>query len=230
MNQTTPLLELQNVCKVYKTAGEEFFAVSHINLQIFQGELISIIGPSGSGKSTLMHLIGILDNPSEGKIFLNGENIANLKERQLAKIRNKTIGFIFQSFNLLQRTSSFANVELPMLYANVKPNDRKKIVLEKLESVGLSDKIKNKPNQLSGGQQQRVAIARALVNNPAIILADEPTGNLDSRSGDEVMKILKKLNKEGHTIVIVTHDEQVAKEAERIVQIKDGQILSDTKN
>lgn len=225
-----PLLELQDVSKIYKLGGEELYAVSHVNLKINKGEFISIVGPSGSGKSTLMHIVGILDNPTSGRVILEGKDIAGLKEKALAKIRNKKIGFIFQSFNLLQRTSAITNVELPMIYSRIHPLERHRIANEKLEEVGLKDKIHNKPNQLSGGQQQRVAIARALVNNPSIILADEPTGNLDSKSGDEIMKILEDLHEKGHTVIIVTHDEELAAEADRIIQIKDGKIVKDSVN
>lgn len=221
------ILELQNVSKIYKLGEETLYAVNNVNLQIKKGEFISIVGPSGSGKSTLMHLIGILDTPTSGKIIIDNQNVALLKEKQLAKIRNKKIGFIFQSFNLLQRTTALSNVELPMIYAGIKSNLRQQIAKQKLNDVGLGQKLKNKPNQLSGGQQQRVAIARALVNNPDIILADEPTGNLDSKSGKEIMEILKNLIVKGHTVIIVTHDEDLAREAKRIIQIKDGRIVND---
>ncbi len=221
------ILELRDVCKIYKIGTEELYAVNHVNLSISQGEFISIVGPSGSGKSTLMHLIGILDTPSRGEIVLEGKNVARLKEKELAKIRNKKIGFIFQAFNLLRRTSSLSNVELPLVYSGMKASLRKQIAKQKLNDVGLSDKMNNWPNQLSGGQQQRVAIARALVNNPAIILADEPTGNLDSRSGSEILKTLEELHEKGHTIIIVTHDEDIARQADRIIQIKDGQVVND---
>lgn len=224
------LLKLHDISKVYKMGGETLYAVDHVNLLIKQGEFISIVGPSGSGKSTLMHLIGILDNPSDGEIMLEGRSVARLKEKELAKIRNKKIGFIFQAFNLLQRTTAITNVELPMVYAGIKPSLRHQIARQKLNDVGLADKINNWPNQLSGGQQQRVAIARALVNDPAIILADEPTGNLDSKSGTEVMRILKELHDKGHTVIIVTHDEELAREADRIIQIKDGKIVNDFVN
>ncbi len=221
------ILELQNVSKIYKLGEETLYAVNNVNLQIKKGEFISIVGPSGSGKSTLMHLIGILDTPTSGKIIIDNQNVALLKEKQLAKIRNKKIGFIFQSFNLLQRTTALSNVELPMIYAGIKSNLRQQIAKQKLNDVGLGQKLKNKPNQLSGGQQQRVAIARALVNNPDIILADEPTGNLDSKSGKEIMEILENLVTKGHTVIIVTHDEELAREAKRIIQIKDGRIVND---
>lgn len=224
---TEPLLELRDISKVYRMGGDELYAVNHVSVKIAGGEFISIVGPSGSGKSTLMHLVGILDNPSSGEILLEGKNVARLKEKELAKIRNKKIGFIFQAFNLLQRTTSLTNVELPMIYAGIKSSLRHQIARQKLIDVGLSDKMNNWPSQLSGGQQQRVAIARALVNNPAIILADEPTGNLDSKSGVEVMRILEELHEKGHTVIIVTHDEILAKEADRIIQIKDGKIVND---
>ncbi len=226
----SPILELHDVCKIYKIGTEELYAVNHVDLSISQGEFISIVGPSGSGKSTLMHLIGILDTPSRGEIILEGKNVARLKEKQLAKIRNKKIGFIFQAFNLLRRTSSLSNVELPLVYAGIKASLRRQIAKQKLNDVGLSDKINNWPNQLSGGQQQRVAIARALVNNPAIILADEPTGNLDSKSGSEILKTLEELHEKGHTIIIVTHDDDIARQADRIIQIKDGQVVNDFQN
>jgi putative ABC transport system ATP-binding protein len=187
---------------------------------------MSITGPSGSGKSTLMHIIGLLDNPTSGEVILNGRNIAKLKEHQLAQIRNITLGFVFQQFNLLAKTSSLDNVMLPLLYSDVPKKDRPNIALELLQKVNLSDKMTNTPAQLSGGQQQRVAIARALVNNPQIILADEPTGNLDSKSGVEIMKLFHELNeKEGRTIVFVTHDMDLAKQANRTIIIKDGKIL-----
>jgi putative ABC transport system ATP-binding protein len=225
-----PLLELQDICKIYRLGGEELYAVNHVNLIIFPGEFISIVGPSGSGKSTLMHIVGILDNPTTGKVILEDKDVARLKEKELAKIRNKKIGFIFQSFNLLQKTPAISNVELPLIYSGVGISKRREVAKQKLIEVGLEDKMFNKPNQLSGGQQQRVAIARALVNNPAIILADEPTGNLDSRSGVEIMKILENLHEKGHTVIIVTHDEDLAREADRIIQIKDGKIVKDYQN
>lgn len=230
MNNPQTILELIDVSKIYKMGGEELYAVNHINLKIHEGEFISIVGPSGSGKSTLMHLIGILDNPSKGEIIVEGKDIARLKEKQLAKIRNAKIGFIFQAFNLLRKTSALSNVELPLIYAKIKSKERKQIAMQKLKEVGLSDKISNIPSQLSGGQQQRVAIARALVNDPSIILADEPTGNLDSKSGAEIMQILKDLNSKGHTIVIVTHDKNVASQAKRIIEINDGKITRDYSN
>lgn len=225
-NNKNIILELKNITKTYTTGTNSFNALDNVSLKIHEGEFISITGPSGSGKSTLMHIIGLLDNPTSGEVNLNGRNIAKLKEHQLAQIRNVTLGFVFQQFNLLAKTSSLDNVMLPLLYSDVPKKNRQNIALKLLEKVNLTDKITNTPAQLSGGQQQRVAIARALVNNPQIILADEPTGNLDSKSGAEIMKLFHELNeKEGRTIVIVTHDMDLAKQANRTIIIKDGKIL-----
>ncbi len=225
-NNRNIILELKNITKTYTTGTNSFNALDGINLKIYEGEFISITGPSGSGKSTLMHIIGLLDNPTSGEVNLNGRNIAKLKEHQLAQIRNVTLGFVFQQFNLLAKTSSLENVLLPLLYSDVPKRDRQKIGLDLLAKVGLQDKTNNTPAQLSGGQQQRVAIARAISTKPAIILADEPTGNLDSKSGEDVMKFFHQLNeKEGRTIVFVTHDMDLAKEANRTIIIKDGKIL-----
>lgn len=219
------VLELKNIVKSYNTGGTTFTALNNISLKIYEGEFVSITGPSGSGKSTLMHIIGLLDNPTSGEVLLGDRNISKLKEEQLAQIRNVTLGFVFQQFNLLAKTSSLENVLLPLLYSDVPKKLRNQMGLDMLTKVGLADKAPNTPAQLSGGQQQRVAIARALINNPKIILADEPTGNLDSKSGIEVMKFFHKLNKEeGRTIVFVTHDMDLAKEANRTIIIKDGQI------
>ena len=225
-NKQNIVLELKNITKTYITGINSFNALDNVSLKIHEGEFMSITGPSGSGKSTLMHIIGLLDNPTSGEVILNGRNIAKLKEHQLAQIRNITLGFVFQQFNLLAKTSSLDNVMLPLLYSDVPKKDRPNIALELLQKVNLSDKMTNTPAQLSGGQQQRVAIARALVNNPQIILADEPTGNLDSKSGVEIMKLFHELNeKEGRTIVFVTHDMDLAKQANRTIIIKDGKIL-----
>lgn len=225
-NKQNVILELKNITKTYVTGTNFFNALNQVSLKIHEGEFISITGPSGSGKSTLMHIIGLLDNPTSGEVILNGRNIAKLKEHQLAQVRNVTLGFVFQQFNLLAKTSSLDNVMLPLLYSDVPKKNRQDIALELLKKVGLIEKISNTPAQLSGGQQQRVAIARALVNNPKIILADEPTGNLDSKSGIEIMKLFHELNeKEGRTIVFVTHDMDLAKQANRTVIIKDGKIL-----
>jgi len=225
-NNSKVILELKNITKKYTTGTNHFTALDNVSLKIHEGEFVSITGPSGSGKSTLMHIVGLLDNPTSGEVLLNGRDISKLKEHQLAQIRNITLGFVFQQFNLLAKTSSLENVLLPLLYSDVPKRDRQKIGLDLLAKVGLQDKTNNTPAQLSGGQQQRVAIARALVNNPKIILADEPTGNLDSKSGEDVMKFFHQLNeKEGRTIVFVTHDMDLAKEANRTIIIKDGKIL-----
>ncbi|MFA5749729.1 MAG: ABC transporter ATP-binding protein [Candidatus Shapirobacteria bacterium] len=225
-NSSKTILELKNISKSYCSNDNLFYALKDVSLKINQGEFISITGPSGSGKSTLMHIIGLLDNPTSGQILLNGQDISNLKEHQLAQIRNVTLGFVFQQFNLLPKTSTLENVLLPLLYSDVPKKLRQQMAIEMLIKVNLQDKLPNTPAQLSGGQQQRVAIARALINNPQIVLADEPTGNLDSKSGIEIMKFLHQLNKEeGRTIVFVTHDMDLAKQANRTIIIKDGKIL-----
>lgn len=221
---TIPVLELKNIVKSYTLGGNSFNALNDISLSIYQGEFVSITGPSGSGKSTLMHIIGLLDNPTTGQILLDGHDISKFKETALAKTRNVTLGFVFQQFNLLAKTSASENVALPLLYSDTPKSDRHKLAMEMLTKVGLESKAPNTPAQLSGGQQQRVAIARALVNNPKIILADEPTGNLDSKSGAEIIKLFHQLHQEGRTIVLVTHDMELAKQAERIIIIRDGKI------
>lgn len=224
-NNSKVILELRNVVKTYNSGNTQFNALDGVSLQIKEGEFVSITGPSGSGKSTLMHIIGLLDNPTSGEVLLEGRDISKLNERQLAQIRNVTLGFVFQQFNLLAKTSSLENAMLPLLYSDMAKSKREPVATEMLTKVGLQDKLKNTPAQLSGGQQQRVAIARALVNDPKIILADEPTGNLDSKSGKDVMELFHKLNEvEGRTIVLVTHDMDLAQEANRIIIIKDGKV------
>jgi len=221
------VLELKNIVKTYRSGNTSFNALDGVNVQIREGEFVSITGPSGSGKSTLMHIVGLLDQPTSGEVLLEGRDISKLKEHQMAQIRNVTLGFVFQQFNLLPKTSALENVLLPLLYSDVDKSLHKEKGVEMLTKVGLEDKLKNTPAQLSGGQQQRVAIARALINDPKIILADEPTGNLDSKSGKDVMEFFHYLNeKEGRTIVFVTHDMELADQANRKVIIRDGKISS----
>jgi putative ABC transport system ATP-binding protein len=224
------ILRITNISKEYRMDGVVFRALSDVSLTIRKVEFVAIMGPSGSGKSTLMHIIGCLDKPTAGSVFIEEHKISMASEKELATIRNTHIGFVFQQFNLLRRTTALANVELPLVYAKVLAKERKQRAKDMLTEVGLADKLENFPSQLSGGQQQRVAIARALVTNPTIVLADEPTGNLDSKSGAEIMKLLEELNRNGRTIVIVTHDENIARHAKRIVRIADGAILSDKKS
>lgn len=227
-NGTTPVLSLTRVGKTYDLGGDTLQILQDISLTIYPKELVAIVGPSGSGKSTLMHIMGLLDRQSTGTVMLNGHDVSKLSEVEAARLRNKYIGFIFQQFNLLSRTSALENVLLPTLY-NQDTTNKTAYAIKLLTDLGLAERLKNYPNQLSGGQQQRVAIARALVNDPSVIFADEPTGNLDSKSGHEVVEILKKLNQEGRTIVIVTHDLELAKMAHRTIHIFDGKITSDTR-
>jgi putative ABC transport system ATP-binding protein len=209
--------------------AETVHALRGVSLTIARGEYVAIMGPSGSGKSTLMNLVGCLDTPTGGTYELNGQQVSEMDDNQLAEIRNREIGFIFQTFNLLPRSDALRNVELPLVYAGVKAGERRKIALDRLASVGLADRVHHKPNELSGGQRQRVAVARALVNNPAILLADEPTGNLDSKTGVEILGLFEELSQKGNTIIVVTHEEAVARHARRIIRIRDGGVASDEK-
>ena len=216
------ILNMKNICKSYYMGEEELEVLHNVNLSIHSGEFLSILGPSGSGKSTMMNIIGCLDVPTSGKYFLSGNDIDELDEFDLAKVRNREIGFVFQSFQLLPRMTALQNVELPLIYSGLPSSQRKKRAKEILERIGLSDKIQNLPNQLSGGQQQRVAIARALVTQPTILLADEPTGALDQKTGAQVMGLFEELNSDGRTIIMITHDINIARHAKRVVNILDG--------
>jgi putative ABC transport system ATP-binding protein len=222
------LIDIKNLKKNYIMGEIEVPALRDVDIQIGKNEFVAIMGPSGSGKSTLMNILGCLDTPTEGKYFFDDVDVSGLDDDELSMIRNKKIGFVFQSFNLLPKMSAQHNVELPLMYSGVNKEERKQLALKALDRVGLSDRVDHKPTELSGGQRQRVAIARALVTSPGIILADEPTGALDSKSGAEVMGILDELHKEGNTIILITHEKEIAEHANRIIFVKDGQIHSDT--
>ncbi len=221
------LINIENISKVYKVGTEEVHAIRDISVKIEKNEYVAIMGPSGSGKSTLMNMIGCLDSPTSGLYELNDQNVSQMSDNQLARVRNKEIGFVFQTFNLLPRSDALHNVELPLIYAGVSRHERRERAKEALIKVGLGDRIHHKPNELSGGQRQRVAVARALVTNPSIILADEPTGNLDSKTGDEIMILFNEIHQQGNTIILVTHEEYIAEHAKRIVRIKDGLVEKD---
>ncbi len=221
------LIFLQNIARRYQMGTETIHALRDVSLTIDRGEYVAIMGPSGSGKSTLMNLLGCLDTPTSGQFTLNGNNVGEMDDNSLAEIRNREIGFVFQSFNLLARSSALHNVELPMIYAGVPPAERHERALVALANVGLADRIHHKPNELSGGQRQRVAVARALVNRPSILLADEPTGNLDSKTGVEILALFEELSRQGNTIIVVTHEEEVAQHSRRIIRIRDGLIAAD---
>jgi putative ABC transport system ATP-binding protein len=223
----TPVIELQNIKRYFKIGDVEVQALRGVDLTINKGEYVALMGPSGSGKSTLMNILGCLDTPSAGKYLLNNNDVSQMDDDELAEIRNKEIGFVFQTFNLLARSTALDNVALPLVYAGYSRSDRNERALKTLASVGLADRTDHKPNELSGGQRQRVAIARALINNPSIILADEPTGNLDTKTSYEIMELMEKIHEQGNTVIIVTHEEDIARRAHRIVRLRDGVIESD---
>ena len=221
------LIHIENMKKIYNPGENEVRALDGIDLDIEKGDLVAIVGHSGSGKSTLMNMLGCLDTPTSGKYVLDGQDGARMTDNQLADVRNKEIGFIFQGFNLISNLDAVGNVELPLVYRGVSKNERKQLAMEALKSVGLEDRMKHKPNEMSGGQQQRVAVARAVAAKPPIILADEPTGNLDTKSTQEIMEILKELHRSGRTVIIITHDEEIASQAHRVIRILDGRIEED---
>ncbi len=221
------LIHIENMKKIYNPGENEVRALDGIDLDIEKGDLVAIVGHSGSGKSTLMNMLGCLDTPTSGKYVLDGQDVASMTDNQLADVQNKEIGFIFQGFNLISNLDAVGNVELPLVYRGVSKNERKQLAMEALKSVGLEDRMKHKPNEMSGGQQQRVAVARAVAAKPPIILADEPTGNLDTKSTQEIMEILKELHRSGRTVIIITHDEEIASQAHRVIRILDGRIEED---
>ena len=221
------LIQLDSICRHYEMGAETVHALRGISLRIERGEYVAIMGPSGSGKSTLMNVLGCLDTPSSGTYELNGHDVGEMDDNELAEIRNREIGFVFQTFNLLARSSALRNVELPLIYAGMDLDQRREVALAALADVGLADRVNHRPNEMSGGQRQRVAVARALVNKPSILLADEPTGNLDTRTGQEILELFQDLSDKGHTLLVVTHEEEVARHARRIIRIRDGLVASD---
>jgi putative ABC transport system ATP-binding protein len=221
------VIRLQEITRSYHMGRETVHALRGVSLEIARGEYVAIMGPSGSGKSTLMNVLGCLDTPTSGTYELNGQSVAEMDDNELAEIRNREIGFVFQTFNLLARSTALRNVELPLIYAGVSLEERREIALSALRDVGLEDRVLHRPNEMSGGQRQRVAVARALVNQPSILLADEPPGNLDTKTGEEILELFQTLSDKGHTLIVVTHEEDVARHAERIIRIRDGLVASD---
>jgi len=228
MSISNPIIKLSGIKKIYQMGNQEVRALNGVTLNIYKNEYVAIMGPSGSGKSTMMNVLGCLDTPTDGDYILNGKNVSDLSDDELAEVRNQEIGFVFQTFNLLPRSNCLANVELPLIYAGIRSTERKEMASDALHRVGLGDRMDHKPNELSGGQRQRVAIARALVNRPSILLADEPTGNLDSKTGVEIMRLFEELYDQGNTIIVVTHEEEIAEHARRIIRLRDGLLESDT--
>lgn len=224
------VIQLKNITRHFKIGDTDVYALRGVDLVINKGEYVAFMGPSGSGKSTLMNILGCLDTPTGGAYVLNGHNVSNLSDNELAEIRNKEIGFVFQTFNLLARNTSLDNVALPLVYAGFSKKERTDKAIQSLSAVGLADRMDHKPNELSGGQRQRVAIARALVNNPSIILADEPTGNLDTKTSYEIMELMENIHQKGNTVIVVTHEEDIARRAKRIIRLRDGVIESDLPN
>ena len=229
MSTGDSLIQLRDITKIYQMGSQEVHALAGISLDVKANEYVAIMGPSGSGKSTMMNIIGCLDTPTSGEYFLNKQQVSEMTDNELAEIRNREIGFVFQTFNLLPRVNCLQNVELPLVYAGMRRGTRREKAANALESVGLGDRMDHKPNELSGGQRQRVAVARALVNNPSIIMADEPTGNLDTKTGDEIMHLFEQLYRQGNTLLVVTHEEEIAQHARRIIRLRDGLIESDVR-
>ncbi len=229
MQEATSLIELQDIERFYTMGSQEVRALNGVSLNVHANEYVAIMGPSGSGKSTMMNIIGCLDTPTGGVYILNGNLVSEMSDDELARVRNKEIGFVFQTFNLLPRVNCLQNVELPLIYGGIRKSQRREMAAEALRRVGLGDRMDHKPNELSGGQRQRVAVARALVNNPSIILADEPTGNLDSRTGEEIMHLFEHLYRRGNTLLVVTHEEEIAQHARRVIRLRDGLIESDVR-
>jgi putative ABC transport system ATP-binding protein len=224
-----PLIDLREVTKIYQMGEQEVRALAGVSVQVYPNEYVAVMGPSGSGKSTMMNVIGCLDTPTGGTYLLNGEDVSGMTDDELAEIRNREIGFVFQTFNLLPRVNCLQNVELPLIYAGASRRERRERAEEALQNVGLGDRIDHKPNELSGGQRQRVAVARALANHPSIILADEPTGNLDTKTGEDIMRLFEQLYRRGNTLVVVTHEDEIAQHARRIIRLRDGLIESDVR-